>query len=249
MALYKAEGVVLRTRNLGEADKICVIYSREEGKLSAVARGSRRSRSRLLSISQPFTHARYLLYRGRSLDSIRQGETVSSFRAMREDLMRMAFASYAAELIDVTVGERQPSAVLFETILMAWTLFSEAPDPGLALHWFELRLLDQLGYRPELEACVSCGAPVAEGISFSPREGGILCVHCRSKDRTARPLAVRIVAQLRHLLNAPARRLQVLHIAEADRARIRQLLHVYFDYHFERPLKSRGFLNALQEMS
>lgn len=72
--LYKAEGLVLRTRDLGEADKILVIYTREEGKVSAVARGARRARSRLLAISQPFTHGAYQFYRGRGLDTLSQGD-------------------------------------------------------------------------------------------------------------------------------------------------------------------------------
>lgn len=248
MPLYQTEGIVLRTRNLGEADKICVIYSREEGKLSAVARGSRRPKSRLLSVSQPFTHARYLFYRGRSLDTIRQGEIIDSFRAVREDLTRMAIASYAAELIDVSVDERQPSALLFETILSAWTLFANASDPETALLWFELKLLDQLGYRPELESCVACGGKNGSSLVFSPKEGGILCPGCKDRDMTARRASLRSVAQMRHLLNAPARGFQVLRLSTDDHTQIRALLNGYFDYYFERPLKSRSFLDALQEM-
>lgn len=248
MPLYQAEGIVLRTRNLGEADKICVIYSREEGKFSAVARGARRPKSRLLSVSQPFTHARYLLYRGRSLDTVRQGEIIDSFRSVRENLMRMAIASYAAELVDVSVDERQPSALLFETIVSAWTLFANASDPVTALLWFELKLLDQLGYRPELEACVSCGKRNAEELTFSPREGGILCPACKKKDLTAKRISPRSVAQMRHLLNAPGKGFQVLRLSADDHHQIRSLLNVYFDYFFERPLKSRSFLDVLQEM-
>lgn len=248
MPLYKTEGIVLRTRNLGEADKICVIYSREEGKFSAVARGARRPKSRLLSVSQPFTHARYLVYRGRSLDTMRQGEIIDSFRNVREDLTRMTIASYAAELVDVAVDERQPSALLFETIRSAWTLFGESGGPENALLWFELKLLDLLGYRPELDGCVSCGKRSAESLLFSPREGGILCSGCKERDGTARRISPRCIAQMRHLLNAPARGIQVLRLSADDYNTIRAVLNSYFDYYFERPLKSRSFLDALQEM-
>lgn len=248
MATYKAEGVVLRTRKLGESDQICVIFSREEGKLSAVAKGARKAQSRLLAVAQVFTHGYYLLYRGRSLDTMTQGSVLRSFRPLRSDMERMAYASYACELVDVAVADRQPNDALFEALLSALTLFAEGDRPVSALHWFELRLLDALGYRPELESCVSCGLPSGDGPAFSIREGGILCARCRGRDAVALPVAPRVVAQMRHLLAAPARRIGILQIHESDRRQIQRLLRLYMDHHLERTVNSRSFLDVVQEM-
>src|SRR5690625_1080684 len=153
MALFKTEGIVLRTRDLGEADKILIIYTKEHGKLSAVARGARRSRSRLLAPSQLFSHSKYLFYKGRSLHSVSQAELANSFRPLREDISRLAYASYLAELLDVFISESEPNAELFRNGLEGFTLMAGADDLELASRWFEMNLLAHLGYRPELHYC------------------------------------------------------------------------------------------------
>jgi len=106
---YKVDGIVLRARDFGEADRIITILDRNLGKLEAVAKGARRTRSRLGGSCQPFSHNHFLLWHGRTLDGVIQCEVVHSFSSLREDLMRLAAASYMAELVDEVVRDHPPS--------------------------------------------------------------------------------------------------------------------------------------------
>ena len=108
MALYRTEAVVLRTRNLGEADKILTLFSDKRGKIRAVARGSRRPRNHLMGVSQPFTYGSFLIFKGKNLDSVSQGSIIDAQVYLREDLLKMAHASYI-ELVDRLTEEYDPN--------------------------------------------------------------------------------------------------------------------------------------------
>lgn len=249
MALFKAEGLVLRTRDLGEADKIIVLYTRERGKISGVARGSRRAKSRLLAVSQLFSHSRFLMYEGRSrLYPVTQGELISSFRPLREDIARVAYASYIAELLDALLDEAEPNEVLFRTVLEGFTLVSGADDLDLSIRWFELKLMDQLGYRPELNGCVECGSDLDSRSVFSSRQGGMLCHLHAGSGPDAIALTPGVVNQLRRLLETSPARLGILRPSPGDRVVLERVLREHIDQRLDRPLRSRDFLQAMKAL-
>ena len=117
MPVYKAEAIVLRQQALGEADRIVTLFTREYGKLRAAAKGIRRPASRLGGRLEPFTHARLLLARGRTLDVIAQAEIVEAFAGVRADLIRSAYAAYVAELVDRGLADRDPHQEVFTLTL------------------------------------------------------------------------------------------------------------------------------------
>lgn len=249
MALFKAEGFVLRTRDLGEANKILTLFTRERGKVSAVARGARRARSRLLATSQTFSHSRFLLYEGRGLHTVSQAELLSSFRPLREDLSRMAYASYIAELIDAFVDENEPNDALYRTILEGFTLMAGTDDLDLSARWFELRILDILGYRPEFAQCVACGADISSrSVHFHPVEGGVLCPSCAERAPGGIQVPLGVIRQCLRLIETPAARLGILRPSQGDRRVMESLLRAHIDHRLDRPIKSREFLEAMRHM-
>ncbi len=253
MALYRTEGIVLRTRPLGEADKITVILSRSAGKVSAVARGARRTRSRLLGATQPFTWARYLLYRGRELDTLSQAEVVEAFRPLREDLGRMALASYAAELVDLLVPEGEAAEPVFLLLLDLFQVLAShrghsQEDSGIAdgspaLRAFELQLLGWSGYQPELERCARCGGSLAPPLRFDVAAGGVTCGRCLAGGFSCTPEQV---AWLRHLASALPSQAVTRPLPAGEGARIEQLLRAFVSAKVERPLRSLAFLEAVR---
>jgi len=186
---YKAEGIVLRARDFGEADRVVTILDRDQGKLEAVAKGARRAQSRLRGPCQPFTRGSFLLWHGRTLDGISQAETLEPFTVLREDLVRLTAASYMAELTDDLVRERDPAPEIHDLLLESFRWLEAGPaTPGevsLILRAFEVRLLVFGGFAPVLEACAVCGRPVEDWggatlVAFSPAAGGVLCPACRA---------------------------------------------------------------------
>src|SRR6516165_2357752 len=142
--------------DLGEADRIVTLFSRDEGKIRAVAKGVRRTTSRSAGHLEPFTLSDILLAVGRELDVISQADTLESFRAVRESLELSTHAYYLAEVVDLLTEDRQENRPVFDVLVEALRELARSHDIRLVLVAFHLRLLDAVGYRPELRECVTC---------------------------------------------------------------------------------------------
>lgn len=241
MALYKAEAVVLRSRSLGEADKIVTLFTYERGKVEAVARGVRRPRSRLLGVTQLFTHGRFLLYERKSLDTISQGEIVRSFLPLREDLLRMAHAAYVAELLDRTTELNDGHPRLFALLLMVMEMLATGPRLALTTRYFEVQLMQELGFRPHLDDCVRCGAQDASW--FSVEAGGLVCGRCRGADATK--LDHESLEVMRYMARAEPARLSVLRPSRRALQTLEDVLPKYCAARIGRWLHSMDFLLSL----
>jgi DNA repair protein RecO (recombination protein O) len=196
--VYKTEAVVLRRRNIGEADSIFTVYSDELGKFDAVARGVRKARSHMRGHLEPLTRTRLLLARGRSLDVFTQAETVTPYRALREDLELSASALYCAELVDRFAAEHVPHDGLYALLIEAFDALESRAAPQL-LRAFELQLLSMMGYELQLDACAICASRLPEEETLlSAVAGGFACVGCREEVAGGRILSVRAMKVLRY---------------------------------------------------
>lgn len=243
MALYKAEGIVLRGRNLGEADKILTIFTHERGKVDAVARGVRRPRSRLIGPSQLFTHGTYLLYERKSLDTMNQGDIVRSFRPLREQLHRMAHASYVAELVDRTTELNDRHEALFPLLLAVMELLAAGDELALTTRYFEVQLLKQLGFQLHLTGCVRCGA--VRAVFFSSEMGGLVCDGCRGADAAVVRLPLEAIEVLRYLDRAAPTRLGVLQPSLQAMRTLQNILPAFCAARIGRRLYSMEFLLSI----
>ena len=241
MALYKAEAVVLRSRSLGEADKIVTLFTYERGKVEAVARGVRRPRSRLLGVTQLFTHGRFLLYERKSLDTISQGEIVRSFLPLREDLLRMAHAAYVAELLDRTTELNDGHPRLFALLLMVMEMLATGPRLALTTRYFEVQLMQELGFRPHLDDCVRCGAQDGRGSASRP-EGS--CAGAAAA-RTRAKLDHESLEVMRYMARAEPARLGVLRPSRRALQTLEDVLPKYCAARIGRWLHSMDFLLSL----
>ncbi len=197
---YKTEGIILRRRNIGEADSIFTVYSDKEGKFDGVARGVRKARSHMRGHLEPLTRSKLMLARGRSLDVFTQAETITPYRAIREDLQRGASALYCAELVDRFTADHVEHPGLYELLLELLDAF-EADAPLHIVRCFELQLLSIVGYELQLDACALCGGRlVEEETLLSAGAGGFVCFDCRpaAGPGPGRVLSIRAVKVLRY---------------------------------------------------
>ncbi|HET7559658.1 MAG TPA: DNA repair protein RecO, partial [Limnochordia bacterium] len=241
MAPHRTEGIVLRTRNLGEADKILAIITPDDGKIEAVARGSRRSGSRLLSVAQPFVQARLLLQRRphRTLDTLSQADIQNAFRPLREDLTRFAYAGVAVETADALLPLRDPHPRVYALMQGGLELLARVEPQALdlALRAVQLKLVCMMGFRPRLDQCAGCERPLAGEVRFSCELGGAICPDCAARDPVALPLGTGGVAWLRRLFA-----LEFARLPEAAGERlppvVSRVLNRYCEHVLERPLRS-----------
>lgn len=177
MSVYRDEGVVLRTHKLGEADRIVVLLTRGRGKIRAVAKGVRKTKSRFGGRLEPPGHVSLLMYEGRDLHTINQAETVDHYRSLREDLDRMTDAMALLEAVDQVAQDAEPNPALFRMLTGALRALGEAPvRPALLVGAFYWKLLSLDGVEPILSRCAVCGAD-GDGdlVAFDFVEGGVLC--------------------------------------------------------------------------
>lgn len=251
MSLYKAEGIILKGYNLGEADRILVIYTKEQGKISCVAKGVRRNKSKLRGFTQPLTYADLVLYSGKNLDIITQSVPREMFVGIREDLERWAYANYLVELLISMVPEKQAQKGVFYEFLTSLHLVSNLEEPSLGAIYFTIKLLQLSGYQPQLNNCASCRTPDEEGANLylSGAFGGILCEGCRYLDPKALRVGRGEIAFWRQLHVMDAKLISRLRLSSIIEERLIKALYYYYQYQMERQLKTPIFLNHLQSLN
>ena len=247
---FRVEAVVLRHSDWGEADRLLWLFTREQGKLRAVAKGVRKLRSRKAGHLEPLTRAGLLLARGRDLPIVTQAETIEAYTPLRENLKLWEYACHIIELLDRFTYEEGENRLLYR--LLVDTLGRLAADAAperaeLVVHYYEMRLLDQLGYRPQLFHCASCGKDIQpEDQYFSAELGGVLCPACGRGMKDARPITMAALKYLRHFQRSS--------FAEAARAKIpltvmreiEGLMEHYLTYLLERGLNSMAFIRRMR---
>lgn len=242
----RAEAVVLRHTNWGEADRILTLYTRQLGKVRAIAKGVRKMRSRKSGHLEPFTQVNLQLARGRDMFIITQAEATNTYLHLRDNLVGVGYASYVVELLDRFTFDDDENPPLFHLLANTLKRLDQESRSFLAVRYYEVRLLDLLGYRPHLFHCASCETEIkAEAQYFSALQGGVLCSKCGSGAAEARPISIQALKYLRHFQRST--------FAEASRARIsphvnremEQIMHYYLTYLLERGLNTPAFLRHI----
>jgi DNA repair protein RecO (recombination protein O) len=193
----RSHGIVLQARNLREADKLVTILTRTGGKVTAVARGVRKQTSKFKALVSPLTLGFFLLHRGRSLETLIQGEIVKPYSRLQGDLVLLAYAQYFCELCEASLPEREPAPEVFDLLLTALEKLEEDTSPARVARCFELNLLETLGYRPALDGCLGCGN--SGSYRFDIAQGGLLCQRCIA-GTGAMPVSGAAVAVMRRFL-------------------------------------------------
>jgi len=244
---FRTEAIVLRRSDFGEADRLLTLFSRDYGKIRAIAKGARKPQSRKTGHVELFMRTRFLLAEGRDLHIITQAELVEAYAALREDLVRTTYASYACELLDRFTTEDDRHEDMYDLLAEALDWFAAADDVMLAARTYELRLLTMAGFRPQLFECLSCREPIREQDQFFSAElGGILCPNCHTEDGRAVPITAVAVKVLRYLQTRPWEVVKMLQLKRPLHREIEALLHHYITYLLERDLKSVDFLHRLR---
>ena len=232
--LYRDTGVVLRTYKLRESDRIVVIHTAENGKVRAVAKGVRKTRSKFGARLEPMSHVRLLLYRGRELDIVSQAEAVEPLSPMLSSLDRASQGLAAIEAVDQLSLERQPNLQLYRMLVGVLRSIATNPSP-LTVAAFYWKLLANEGMRPELDRCLRCGEvePGAQFVAFDLNEGGVLCRSCRS-GQSISPEALTV---MREVLGG-----QLVHALAREESpvthEVSSLATKALEFHIERRLKA-----------
>ncbi|TCZ75577.1 DNA repair protein RecO [Paenibacillus albiflavus] len=244
--LHRVEGIVLRSMDYGEGNKIITLYTREMGKVSVMARGAKKVKSRLGAVTQLFTFGEYVFYKSGQMGTLNNGELLKSFNKLREDLYKSAYSAYLVELIDRMSSEEDASAYLFEQLKAGLEAIDEDKDMAIVAHLLEMKLLGSAGYSPELEACVSCGS-ITPRMLFSARLGGVICSSCSYKDQQAIAMSDATWKLLRLFKRLDLRRLGAIDVKQSTKDELKSCMRTYMDTHVGIRFKSRSFLEQMEK--
>lgn len=178
--IYKTRGIILKRRNFSEADRILTIYTLKKGKVVAIARGIRKIKSKMAGHLEPFCLVDLQLVEGKNFDTITGAEIIKANYNLRHNLNLTNHAYYLAEIIDSLTREKDLHEEVFELFSNSLQRLDSGLD-DLFLSYFEINILANLGFRPELYQCLVCEDKIkAGGNSFSFEDGGLTCPNCQS---------------------------------------------------------------------
>jgi DNA repair protein RecO (recombination protein O) len=244
---FRAEAIVLRHSDWGEADRLLTLYTRQHGKVRAIAKGARKIASRKAGHIEPFTHVTLQLARGRDLLIVTQAETIDGYLPIREDLALTGYASYILELLDrFTYEDESENPTIFRLLVESLARLAAKSDPWLVIRYYEMRLLDFLGFRPQLFECANCGREILAEDQYFSFTGGVICPRCGRGLPNLTSISVEALKYLRHFQRSSYR--------EASRARpspevqkeTESLMQGYFTYLLERELNTPGFIKRVR---
>jgi len=231
---FTTEALVIGSMRYGEADRILTLYTRDRGKLSAIAKGVRRTKSKVGGRLEPYALVQVSLHAGRGLYTVCGVETVRTFQAIRDELFRMEEGALLLGAVRHLFPAEEGSIPAFNLLVRGVAWLAEASDACTAaavVLAVRLKLLVLLGYAPGTEHCAACGA-VHEAYGFSPRLGGVVCETC-AVDGAGSCLALSSggLATLRTLLEGPLAQIPDLELDERATAEVQQVLTHTLAYH------------------
>ena len=246
--LYKTEGIVLKSMEFKEADKIVIIYTKDYGKITAIAKGVRKTKSKFGSSLEILTYSIFLFYKGRNLDIVSQTEILESFFSTSKEVIKFAFAVNCVEVVNRLTEEREINIGLFNLLKEVLHYLKESNDPKLLSLSFKWQTMSILGYRPSLNHCCRCNKSVEdqEEMYFNIKEGGLVCNNCIAKDKEG---CVRVSLYfnklVRKILITPLSTISNATIPDKKMKELEKITDLYIAYHSEKSFKTDRFLKSL----
>ncbi|MWV45275.1 DNA repair protein RecO [Paenibacillus sp. HJL G12] len=249
--LYRVEGIVIRSMDYGEGNKIITICTENAGKVGVLVRGAKKVKSRHAALTQLFTTAEYVFFRNvTGLGTLNSGEISSSHHVLRQDIVLAAYASYACELLDRVLQDEETGSFWYHQLKACLDALEEGKDPGITINLYEMKILQTAGYGPELLSCISCGRDLSEedsNVAVSPRLGGVLCRSCKHMDPPALKISPKSLKLLRLFARLDLRRMGHVDVKEETKAELKAVMRAFMDMQLGLNLKSQSFLDQMEK--
>jgi DNA repair protein RecO (recombination protein O) len=246
--LYKTEGIVLKSMEYEEADKIVTIYTKDYGKITAIAKGVRKTKSKFGSSLEILTHSNFLIYKGRNIDIVSQTEILESFFSTSKEVIKFAFAVNCVEVVNRLTEEQEINIGLFNLLKEVLHYLKGSNDPKLLTLSFKWQTISILGYRPSLDHCCRCNksAEDQKEMYFNIKEGGLVCNNCIAKDKEGCvKVSLYFNKLVRKILITPLSTISSATIPDKKMKELEKITDLYITYHSEKSFKTDRFLKTL----
>ena len=248
MSYVKTKGIVIKEVNTGEADKIITIFTRNQGKLSALAKGARRPKSKLVAGTQFLCYSDFVLFKGKDLFTVNSCEVVEPFYDIRNNLVNLTYSAHIVDIIADIVQENQPAVKVLQLFLNTLYMLAKTDkSPELITRTFEIRVLSILGYAPFVRGCMICGKEDPNNLSFSFKKCGLICTHgsCAAEDAYAVKILPGTVKALCHSVYARAQELFSFNVSPEVLGELGRISRRYLRERLEKDYTKLDFLKAI----
>ena len=243
MEITKVKGIIISESNYSETSKLINIYTKEYGLISAIAKGAKRLKSPLRSVTSKLTYADFQLnYKEGKLSNLLVADVINPFNEIKKDLLKISYASFLLELTS-QVTKQTNEKEIFDILEASLLKIEEGYDPMIITNILELKYLDYLGIKPELNSCAVCGS--TKVITVSTNKGGFVCMNCHTNEKIVDKKTVKI---LRMLYYVDISKISKIELNDKTKEEIDTFINEYYDKYTGLYLKSKKFLKSIKNV-
>lgn len=245
MGYLKTSGLVINEINTGEADRIITIFTKNDGKLSAIARNSKKSGNRISSGTQLLCFSDFMMFKGKELYNVTSCEIICSFYELSHDIVKLTYVSHILEIVNDTVQESQNYYRVLRLLLNVLYLLSDTKkDAELIIRIFEMRLMKYLGYLPEMRTCSVCGKE-HENEFFSFDKCGLICINCISNEERYFPISQGCKMAIKKILFSNHKDIFSFNVSDEVKMELGKISSRYLNERLEKNYEKLNFIKFL----
>lgn len=246
LSLHKVNAVVIKTMEYKENDKLVWLYTSELGKITAIAKGSRKSNSKFLSITLPLCYGEYMVFKGKNLFNLQEGKIINSFQGLLNNLDKLTYSSYICELIDICIEEGEVNKELFKSFITCmYLLNTDALDYELLIRAFELKILSSTGYGLTLDYCSRCRKKISVSNYISLSNYGGVCESCEKIHGIY--ISKPAYNSIKFLMKTPMDKIYKLNVNKEVKEDIKKVITYMISSNYSKKPKSLEMLNYIKE--
>ncbi|MGL5149621.1 MAG: DNA repair protein RecO [Clostridium sp.] len=246
MSLVNTSGVILKTLDYKENDKLVWIFTEKYGKISAIGRGAKKGKNKLFSITLPLCYCDFQLFKGKNLYNLQEGKIINSFQGLLNNLHKLTYSSYLCELIDIAIVDGEKNDEIYKDFITTlYLLNTDALDYELLIRSFELKLLKGTGYGITLDKCIQCGKKIGVSNFISLSHYGGVCEECR-RDHGLH-ISKGAYNALKFLVTVSPDKVYRLNLSEDVKGEIQKVTTFIISNNYAKRPKSLEMLNYLKE--
>jgi DNA repair protein RecO (recombination protein O) len=245
---WVTDAIVLSRFDYGEADRILTLLTPAGGKLKAIAKGIRRPSSRIGGSLEPFAELQVALARGRTFDVVTQVTVEHAWLNLRDSLEGAATAWYLAELAERSIEERHAAEAVYTMLKRGYELLDAGMAPDRVARWYEMRLADELGVRPEVDRCVECDRVVEaeERFRWVPPLGGVVCERCPGPPHDRAGLSLDALKLLKAYQRLDVEALATLRLDAGTEREVEAAMREFLRFALDRDPRTLAFLDEVR---
>ena len=245
LSVFKTRALVLKNQEYKENDRLLWLYTEKLGRISAIAHGARKSKSKFTSCTLPFCYGEYVIFKGKSLYTLNEAQLEESFQIFLNDLENLTYASYINELIEISCIEEESNRELFKSaIITLYLMKNKVGDLNTLIRAFEIKLLSFTGYGLNLEYCSICGKKLERSNMMDTQYYGAVCGDCKAQGTIKVSYAA--INALKYLIKTPLEKIYILNLSEDIKLELEELLSIFIKQSYSKKTNSLDFLKLLR---